>query len=130
MIYNLTENQSYDLKFLESYQASTSGKKVTFHQELSADDIIAIEAHFNEMTWAERKAYEEAKPTKMKGIEFQGVMCSATSEDMWGLAAVKPWILAGNSVNFNFSNGNNLVLTSANVASFEAVWIPFRASFF
>lgn len=54
MIYNLTENQSYDLKFLESYQASTAGNKVTFNQTLSPADITAIEAHFNEMTKAAR----------------------------------------------------------------------------
>ena len=71
-----------------------------------------------------------AADPKWVGVEFAGVMCSATSEDMWGLAALRPHILAGASFPFYFSNGSVLVLTPDNVAAFEAVWIPFRASFF
>ncbi|MEJ1353081.1 MAG: hypothetical protein RPU13_13810 [Candidatus Sedimenticola sp. (ex Thyasira tokunagai)] len=67
---------------------------------------------------------------KLVGVEFEGVMCSATSEDMWGLSSLRPHILAGASFPFYFSNGTVLLLTPDNVAAFEAVWIPFRASFF
>ena len=67
---------------------------------------------------------------KMVGVEFDGVMCSATKEDLWGLSSVKDWVAAGNNVNFEFDNGNVLTLTKDNYAAFEAVWIPFRAGFF
>ncbi len=74
---------------------------------------------------------EEINTTsKMVGIDFQGIMCSATAEDMWGLSSIQSWVLGGNNVNFHFENGNTLLLTSANFAAFQAVWVPFRASFF
>jgi hypothetical protein len=67
---------------------------------------------------------------KLEGVEFDGVMCSATSEDMWGLASIKEWIRAGQTTNFKFHNGNVLELTKDNLDEFESVWVPFRASFF
>ena len=67
---------------------------------------------------------------KLQGIEFEGVMCSATAEDMWGLNATQSWIEAGNSTNFKFQNGNILTLTPSNVVAFQTTWMPFRASFF
>lgn len=75
-------------------------------------------------------ARRDAELLKLAGVEFEGVMCSATKEDMWGLASVKDWVRAGSSTNFNFDNGNTLTLTPQNIDAFEAVWIPFRASFF
>ncbi|MEG9862965.1 MAG: hypothetical protein V6Z82_07020 [Flavobacteriales bacterium] len=79
-------------------------------------------------------APEPVEPTeyerKLMGVEFQGVMCSATKEDMWGLASVKDWVKSGAVVPFKFDNGNTLVLTNENYEAFQAVWIPFRASFF
>lgn len=67
---------------------------------------------------------------KLVGIEFEGVMCSATKEDMWGLSSVAPWVQAGNSTAFEFDNGNVLVLTPDNYRAFTAVWGAYRASFF
>lgn len=67
---------------------------------------------------------------KLIGVEFQGVMCSATKEDMWGLSAVAPWVQEGNSTAFEFDNGNVLVLTPDNYRAFTAVWGAYRASFF
>ena len=67
---------------------------------------------------------------KLQGVLFDGVMCSATKEDMWGLASVAPWVQAGNSAAFEFDNGNVLVLTPENYREFTAVWGVFRASFF
>lgn len=67
---------------------------------------------------------------KLVGVLFEGVMCSATSADMWGLNAINDFIAAGNSTNFHFDNGNKLVLTPQNYQAFSAVWIPFRQSFF
>lgn len=67
---------------------------------------------------------------KYDGVEFSGVMCSATAEDMWGLNSVESWVASGQTVNFKFQNGNMLTLTAENMGAFKAVWIPFRASFF
>ena len=64
MIINLTENQSYGLTFLEQYQCSTAGNKITFHQELSQADIDAITVHINEMTKAEREAFNVEEKRK------------------------------------------------------------------
>lgn len=73
---------------------------------------------------------EPAVDPKLVGVEFQGVMCSATKEDMWGLAAIAPWVQAGNNTAFEFDNGNVLVLTPENYQEFTSVWGVFRASFF
>ncbi|MBP8135495.1 MAG: hypothetical protein KAY10_04230 [Rhodoferax sp.] len=71
---------------------------------------------------------------KMTGIEYGGVMCSATMEDQNGLVAVQMAAqMQGASfqpTKFNFENGNSLVLTQQNLAAFAAVWVPFRQSFF
>ena len=67
---------------------------------------------------------------KLKGVLFDGVLCSATSTDMFGLNSVKDYILAGNNSRFYFENGNDVLLTAANFAAFEAIWVPFRQSFF
>jgi len=67
---------------------------------------------------------------KLAGVEFEGIMCSATAEDMWGLSAIREWIVSGQTANFKFENGNTLAITPENYAAFQAVWIPFRASFF
>lgn len=72
----------------------------------------------------------KASDLKLEGVLFEGVMCSATGEDMWGLSSIRLHIQAGGEANFYFKNGNILKLTLDNYAAFEAVWIPFRASFF
>jgi len=80
---------------------------------------------------AEADAEQAEQVRKLTGIEFEGVMCSATADDMFGLSSVKGYIAAGIDLpSFLFDNGNKLKLTQANIADFEAVWIPFRASFF
>ncbi len=68
---------------------------------------------------------------KIIGVEFEGVMCSATGEDQAGLAWVLPYIRDGKEMPpFKFLNGNSLLITVDNVAEFEHVWLPFRESFF
>lgn len=74
------------------------------------------------------------RSSKLAGIEFDGVMCSATKDDQDGLLAV--WVDYMGSPNnflptrFEFSNGNTLVLTKDNLPSFRAVWGTFRRQFF
>lgn len=71
---------------------------------------------------------------KLVGVEFEGVMCSATAADQNGLAAVMLTIqlqgAAFQPTRFHFDNGNTLVITLANWQAFAAVWLPFRQSFF
>lgn len=73
---------------------------------------------------------EQVAVAKLQGVEFDGVMCSATAQDMWGLKSVEDWIRGGASTNFKFDNGNTLLLSAENIDAFYAVWVPFRASFF
>ena len=71
---------------------------------------------------------------KLTGIEFDGVMCSATRDDQAGLMAVlMAKQMQGDAfkpTSFYFANGNKLVITKDNIAAFTAVWMPFRQSFF
>ncbi len=75
-----------------------------------------------------------APDPKITGIEFDGVMCSATRDDQNGLVAVlvayQIQKTAFQPTEFYFANGNNLVLTAQNIEPFTAVWMPFRQSFF
>lgn len=75
-----------------------------------------------------------APDPKLVGVEFQGVMCSATAEDQHGLAAVLLAIqLQGQDfqpTRFYFANGNTLIITLSNWQAFAATWLPFRQSFF
>lgn len=81
------------------------------------------------------QAFIESRPSfarwsKMWGVEFDGVRCSAHREDMWGLDSVEPWIREGHQTHFDFHNGQQLLLTPENIDAFRAVWVPFRAAFF
>jgi hypothetical protein len=73
---------------------------------------------------------EKSNALKLSGVKFDGVLCSAEAEDMWGLSSIKEFIKAGNSTPFVFNNGNTLLLTPDNLSAFEAVWVPFRLGFF
>lgn len=86
---------------------------------------------------ADRIAIDRAEAEaehKRRGIEFEGVMCSATSQDQAGLTAVLLAIqLQGEAfppTRFYFENGNILVIHLGNYQAFMAVWLPFRQSFF
>lgn len=68
---------------------------------------------------------------KLAGIEFQGVMCSATESDQNGLLSMRTPIKEGLfEPNFKFENGNRLVLTKDNIDALLTVWAPFRNGFF
>lgn len=77
------------------------------------------------------------KAAQLHGVEFQGVMCSATGDDQAGLSSVflKHSLakMAGKTfpdVHFRFANGNVLTLNAGNIDAMDAVWTPFRLSFF
>jgi hypothetical protein len=71
---------------------------------------------------------------KYVGVEFDGVLYSATSADQNGLMAVFLSIqIQGASfvpTRFSFENGSELVITLSNYQAFMAVWLPFRQSFY
>jgi len=81
---------------------------------------------------AEKRAADAAK--KMTGVEFEGILCSATRDDQDGLTAVFLLIqmqgAAFKGTKFEFANGSSLVITLSNYAAFTAVWVAFRQSFF
>lgn len=88
---------------------------------------------------AEIKKLEEMKgedvpDPKFKGIEFEGVMCSATKNDQNGLIAVLLAFQLQKSVfkstQFQFDNGNKLTITAENIMQLIGVWMPFRQNFF
>lgn len=71
---------------------------------------------------------------KYIGVEFDGIMCSATTADQNGLMAVFLSIqIQGASfvpTRFSFENGSELIITLSNYQAFMDVWLPFRQSFF
>ena len=68
---------------------------------------------------------------KLEGVEFEGVMCSATALDQFGLDSIERKIREkGKSYYFEFANDNKLLLTPDNIDSFEDTWVAFRESFF
>lgn len=83
------------------------------------------------------ESFSLMKKTKITGIEFNGVMCSATGDDQAGLSALllKHTVLklSGQKmpdVHFRFENGNILTINSDNIEELDAIWTPFRMSFF
>lgn len=67
---------------------------------------------------------------KLQGIEIEGVMCSATSEDQWGLGSIIRLVELGYDFNFEFKNGTILNINPNNLQSFLSQWIGFRETFF
>ena len=95
----------------------------------TADEIAAIDAA--RLAEADLEAKRQAK---LAGVEFGGVMCSATSQDQAGLTAVLLSVQMQGAqfpaTRFEFENGSSLVIDLANYQAFAAVWVPFRQSFF
>lgn len=89
-------------------------------------EVIKGEATINPYVEPTPTVEEQRQEAMMTGVDFNGVMCSAFKEDQWGLGSIKDFVMAGNDIDFEFVNGNVVTLTSANLAAFEAVWIPFR----
>lgn len=82
-------------------------------------------------------AEQEREQSKLTGIEILGVMCSATKEDQNGMIAIGfdklTNTLAGTQMGattMEFKNGSELVITDENFSEVDALWRPFRKSFF
>lgn len=103
--------------------------------ELNPDYLVYLEwiAKGNEPDAALQIASTPINP-KLAGIEFNGVMCSATKEDQDGLLAVLvAYQLQGSAfqeTEYRFINGSTLKINKDNINDFIAAWIPFRQSFF
>jgi hypothetical protein len=88
-------------------------------------------------TAAEAGALKAIEDSKLTGIEILGVMCSATKTDQTGMLAVGFNKLLADMAGqpfpptkFEFENGAELVITAANYATVQAIWVPFRQTFF
>ena len=110
---------------------------IPLYLDSGPDYLAAIMGGVQEYAGPIQSAEEKPPPApdpKMGGVEFEGVMCSATKPDQDGLAAVMVAIqLQGASfqpTRFYFENGSTLVITLENYQAFAAVWLPFRQSFF
>jgi hypothetical protein len=86
---------------------------------------------------AAQDAIEAVNTFKLTGIEILGVMCSATKKDQTGMLAVGFNKLLADaagqalpSTKFEFENGTELVITADNYAAIQALWVPFRQTFF
>lgn len=119
----ITEGRS---KWLSSGESLVSWNDEECHKVIEA--IEPSDEAWEEFLANPSDAY--VKHLKMFGIEFEGVMCSATKEDMWGLSSIRQHVADGFPTKFEFDNGSVLNLTPENVGEFYAVWAPFRASFF
>lgn len=114
--YNLTENQSCDLKFLEHYQATVSGNKVSFNKELSAADITDIEAHFNEMTQSQRKT------AIIESVRLQAITDKATSLIEGKYPPLKQRKLSSVAISLiDKQQMQGITLTAAEVATLQSV---------
>ena len=132
-------NSGQDKLFHDSYIKWMKSEPEYSEWKGSSGEVISNQDEINSWTLAEPvrpdhkslSDYSEyIKYKKMQGVDFGGVMCSATKEDMWGLNSVRDFVIAGNSVNFEFDNGSVLKLTADNFEAFYAAWAPFRVSFF
>jgi len=117
------------------YFKNANSDVFAFEADGSQDDFIP--ENLIPISMAEADALRYAPPIidpKLVGIEFDGIMCSATAQDQNGLAAVFLAIqLQGENfqpTRFEFDNGSTLIVTLANWQQFAAVWLPFRQSFF
>ena len=108
-----------------------------FIDEQVNDGYDRAKFSIDDASYLAAQAQAERKAAQVIGVEFEGVMCSATAEDQHGLNAVWTQYALGklaqqafSPVYFHFSNGNKLLLTEANVEAFKAAWLLFRMSFF
>lgn len=112
-----------------------TGAKTTI--QLTDEEVDALNA---KKETDEYKASERAtarRALKLTGIEILGVMCSATKEDQQGMIAIGfdklTNTMAGTqmgSTTMEFKNGSELVITDENFSEVDALWRPFRKSFF
>ena len=124
--------------FQENYTKLEPNYDEAVTQELVYDQATFTDAY---QTWIKSEPTKPRQKTlndypeytrylKLQGIEFEGVMCSATQKDYWGLGIAFDSIRAGVSTVWDFDNGNHLLLTPDNIEEFKSVWLPFRLSFF
>jgi hypothetical protein len=104
--------------------------------KFSGEDKVAQETAYTAKLAAEASEKTQAA-SKVEGIEILGVMCSATKKDQTGMLAVGFNKLLADmagqafpSTKFEFENGTELVITADNYAAIQALWVPFRQSFF
>ena len=118
------------------YFISPDGNVHAYESDGSQDHLIR--EHFVPATPEQVQTIQNPPPPptppKWAGVEFGGVMCSATAEDQNGLAAVlATWQLQGDDFQptlFRFSNRNTLRIDKGNIREFMKTWTAFRQGFF
>lgn len=120
---NAVEKEYHD-NFLAWFEKEPSIDDSEAHQEWQSEEPVKRE-YMKLSDYAEYRVWKQ-----MQGVEFEGVMCSATKQDYWGLSGAYEWIKLGHDTTWHFANGNKLLLTKDNIDAFQAVWLPFRLSFF
>jgi hypothetical protein len=107
--------------------------------QMSAAEVADKQA--DEVKAAADKVTQDAikaiSDSKLTGVLILGVMCSATKKDTLGMLAVGFNKLLADaagqalpSTKFEFDNGNELVITADNYSAIQALWVPFRQTFF
>ena len=116
------------------FRTTDSGNIPYTAAEEAEADTMAEEARVRGIAKATK---DTKKASKLTGIEILGVMCSATKKDQNGMIAIGfdklTNTLAGTqmgSTTMEFENGNSLVITDENFSDVDALWRPFRKSFF
>ena len=103
-------------------------------RSVTSEELAEAQAIFAQTESPEQVQAGYIANAKYIGVEFDGIMCSATTADQNGLMAVFLSIqIQGASfvpTRFSFENGSELVITLSNYQAFMAVWLPFRQSFF
>jgi hypothetical protein len=113
---------------------------VAMFSDTTEGDVVTTKAEHETAYLAKLEAESAAAAqaaSKVEGIEILGVMCSATGKDQAGLSAVAVGAMraeqAGQAfadTSFRFENGAVLTITPENFGAIEAIWTPFRQSFF
>lgn len=102
--------------------------------ELTVEELAAVATNKLTPEYIAQEAQQVTSQAKLTGILIEGVMCSATDEDQQGMIAIGFGYLktgaAFKPTKMKFKNGNELVINVDNIAAVEAIWLPFRQSFF
>ena len=127
-----TENQRLSNELMLAHERQQAQLAASQAELAAAHDRLLAAGQEAARLASEREAAERER--KIAGVEFEGVMCSATAEDQAGLAAVLVAIqmqgAAFQPTVFHFENGSRLVIHPGNWQALAATWLPFRQSFF
>lgn len=116
------------------YHTTSAGNIPFTAEEEAARDAEEAQAALDK---AAQDAIAAQEALKLSGVEILGIMCSATNRDQNGMTAIGLATMLARSGGgtlpatvMQFENGNSLTITDANFNQVQALWLPFRQSFF